>query len=381
LNLVRTREGKTNLLVPKVSFSLVPPRVPVFYNPAASVNRSISVAVVEATEGTAFCDALAGVGARGLRVAAEVTRKPEVTMVDINRESIRLGARSARLNGVRSRCEFVPGEANSFLYSRYGKDEKYDYVDVDPYGTPAPYIQSALSATKNGGVASFTATDTAVLCGVHVRVAERRYGGTPINNHFHHETGVRLLLNAVRREAATLDLGIRPVAVHSTRHYIRVFVRVGVGPSKAEGAREGEGYIVWCRRCGGVTKETEPERSCADCGGKAKVAGPLWIGELTETETLDAAVAAAERLELPEAAKVLSSLVGVDGFPPWSFSIEGVCSTLGIATVPDATVAELLRNKGFRTSRQPLEKTGLKTDAHHSDVVEAIREAATIVRK
>lgn len=376
MNLVRTEEGKTVLLAPRESFSPVPPTVPVFYNPAASVNRSVSVAIVEATEGLTFCDALAGIGARGLRVAAEVTRSPSVTLVDINRDSISLARRNARLNGVRARCEFVPGEANSYLYSRYGKSEKVDYVDVDPFGTPVPYLQAALRATKDGGIASFTATDTAVLCGVHIRVAERRYGGTPVNNHFHHETGVRLLLNAVRREAASLDLGIRPVAVHSTRHYIRVFVRIEVGPSRAEAARESEGYVLWCRRCGCLTKGSAPRGSCEECGARLKVAGPLWLGDLTETKILRDAVSASEKLGLPEATRVLSSLLGVDGFPPWSFSTERICSALRIASVSDSTVADLLRSRGYRAFRQPLEKTGLKTDAQYSAVEEAVRETA-----
>jgi len=381
LKLVRTSEGKTVLLVPRESLASVPPTTPVFYNPAASINRSVSVAIVEATEGLTFCDALAGVGARGLRVAAEVRRSLSVTLVDINRDSIKLARRNARLNGVQGRCEFIPGEANSYLYSRYGKDEKVSYVDVDPFGTPVPYLQAALRATKDNGIASFTATDTAVLCGVHTRVAERRYGGTPVNNHFHHETGIRLLLNAVRREAASLDLGVRPVAVHSTRHYIRVFVRVDVGPSKAEATRENEGYVLSCRACGRLAEGSAPRGSCEECGARLKVAGPLWLGDLTETKTLRDAVAASERLGLPEATRVLSSLLGVDEFPPWSFSIEGICSALRIASVSDSTVAKLLRSQGYRTLRQPLEKTGLKTDARFPAVAGAVREAAARGRK
>ena len=378
MNLVRTQEGKTVLLVPRESLSPVPPTAPIFFNPAASLNRSVSVVIVQATEGLTFCDALAGIGARGLRVALEVGRRPMVTMVDINRDSTKLGMRNARLNGIKSQCEFITDETNSYLYSRYGKDEKFGYVDVDPFGSPVPFAQAALRATKAGGIASFTATDTAVLCGVHARVAERRYGGTPLNNHFHHETGVRLLLNALRREAASLDLGVRPIAVHSTRHYIRVYVRIEVGPSKADATREGEGYVLWCRRCGDLAKGSAPKHSCEKCGAKLKAAGPLWLGDLTEPRTVRDAVRASGELGLPEAAKVLSSLVGVDDFPPWSFSIEGICSALRIASVPESAVTELLRGQGYRTLRQPLEKTGLKTDAQHAAVVEAAREAAAL---
>jgi len=376
LRLVRTLEGRTQLLVPRESFLPVPTTAPVFYNPAASINRSVTVAIVECTDGMTFCDALAGLGARGVRVGTEVRRKLHISMVDINKESVKLGRRNAKLNDVQERCEFIPDEANSYLYSRFGKEEKFSYVDVDPFGTPVPHFQAALRATKDGGIASFTATDTAVLCGVHVRVAERRYGGTPVNNHFHHETGVRLLLNAVRREAATLDLGVRPVAVHSTRHYIRVFVKVEVGPTKAEDARKGEGYVLWCRRCGLLEKGTAPKLVCEECGAKLKVSGPLWVGELTQVGTIRDAVAASGKLRLPDATRVLSPLLGVDEFPPWSFSIEGICSSLGIASVPDTKVAQILKNQGYRTLRQPLEKTGLKTDAKYHAVVEAVRETA-----
>ena len=381
MELVKSTEGHTELLVPKMSLSPVPPSVPVFYNPAASINRSVSVAIVQATEGTTFCDALAGVGARGVRIATEVGRELEVMMIDLNPDSINLGRRNARLNGVSKRCASFHGEANSFLHSRYGRNEKMDYVDVDPFGTPVPFMQSALSATGDGGLVSFTATDTAVLCGVHQRVAERRYGGTPLNNHFHHETGIRLLANAIRREAGKLDLGIRPVAAHSTRHYIRVFVRVEVGPTKAEAARDYEGYVQWCRQCGSTTKVRSPSPSCGECGRRLKTAGPLWVGKLTEDDTVGRALAASRALLLPDAEKILSSQLGVDGFPPWSFSVEGICSAQRRATVPDAAVASALAGQGFKTLKQPFEKTGLKTDAEYREVARAVEAAASSARK
>ena len=378
VRLVRIEEGRTKLLVPRDSLSVVPPSTPVFYNPAASINRSVSVAITEATRGSDFCDALAGIGARGIRIASEVrSREMSVCIVDINGESVDLARRNARLNGVGAKCSFTRSEANSFLHSRYGRDEKFAYLDVDPFGTPIPFLQAALRATKDRGIASFTATDTAVLCGVHVRVAERRYGGTPINNDFHHETGIRLLLNAIRREAASLDIGIKPVAVHSTRHYIRAFVRIEVGASKAEEGRSSEGCILWCRQCSSLA-EGEPRavgRVCGSCGSKLRVAGPLWLGALTDPIAIKESTAASERLGLSEAARVLESLKGVDSLPPWSFCIEGICSSLHIASVPDARVAELLRGQGYRTLRQPFEKTGLKTDAPYKEVVSAVARA------
>lgn len=376
LRTVRIKEGKTQLVVPESSLVAVPPTSPVFFNPAASINRDVSVAIVDAADGDSFCDALAGVGSRGVRVAREVRRKMEVTLVDFNEESVGLGRRSAKLNGVLTRCEFVAAETNSYLYSRYGRDQKFDFVDVDPFGTPVPYLQAALRSTTDGGIASITATDTAVLCGVHREVAFRRYGGLPLNNHFHHETGIRLLLNAVRREAASLDLGISPVAAHSTRHYIRVFVRVNVGPSKADATRSQEGFLVWCRSCGYLSPEQAARETCPECGFKAKSAGPLWLGNVTDQNLVAKAHGSATELGMRDATTILTSLKGVDRFPQWSFSLEKICSALKMATVPESGVAEALRSAGFNSARQPFEKTGIKTDARYKDVVAAVRAAA-----
>ncbi|MDV3276882.1 MAG: tRNA (guanine(26)-N(2))-dimethyltransferase [Nitrososphaerales archaeon] len=377
MNLVTILEGKTRLTVPKASVAgPVPPTTPVFFNPAASLNRDISVAVTQADRGRTFCDALAGVGARGVRVANEVGRRMDVTMVDFNSDSLKLAARSARLNGVSKRCSFVTEEANTFLHSLFRRDQKFDYVDIDPFGTPAPYLQAAFKAVSGGGLVSVTATDTAVLCGVYPHVARRRYWATPLNNSFHHETAVRILANACRRVAATIDIGVAPVLAHSTRHYLRVFLRAEVGASKADESMKNEGYVIRCAKCGHVTQATEPSSKCEKCGARARSAGPLWAGRMVDQGVLEATLLACRKRKFAMAAKVIESLVGLNEFPPYSYSLEEICSTLKVASVSPEKVAESLESKGFKTHGQPFEKTGLKTDALHEDVVSAVREAA-----
>lgn len=41
----------------------------------------------------------------------------------------------------------------------------YDVVDLDPYGTPAQLLDSAVQSVKDGGLLCVTATDMANLCG------------------------------------------------------------------------------------------------------------------------------------------------------------------------------------------------------------------------
>ncbi|MDV3293902.1 MAG: methyltransferase domain-containing protein [Nitrososphaerales archaeon] len=374
---VETLEGRTRLFVPKVSLEKrEPPTTPVFFNPAAAVNRDISVAITEASSGISFCDALAGVGSRGIRVAREVRRTMQVALVDFNAESLRLARRSAKLNGVGRKCNVVHHEANSYLYSRFGRDEKFDFLDIDPFGTPVPYIQSAFSAISAGGILSFTATDTAVLCGVYPRVAKRRYGASTLNNAFHHETAVRVLVDSCRRLAAALDIGIAPLAAHATRHYVRVYMRADVGATKADATAAHEGYVMECRACRHIFSADTVMLGCVKCGGRVSHAGPLWVGSLVDEPLVKQAVQACERLGYSEAAETLGSLTTLDAFPPYGYSIEAACSSLGIASVAPSKVVSALASMGFRSGVQPFEKSGLKTDATYRDVVAAVKEAS-----
>lgn len=378
LRFIKHVEGRTKLIVPKTSLvEDPPPTSPVFFNPAASLNRDISVAITSAGGGTKFCDSLAGVGARGLRVANEVERIEKVAMVDFNSGALRLAEKAAVLNRVKRKCEFSVSETCSYLYSRFGRDQKFDYVDVDPFGTPVRQLQAALSATEDDGILSITATDTAVLCGVYPKVSLRRYGAYPLNNSFHHETAVRILIGALARLGGPLDTGVESLVAHSTRHYLRVFVRVKVGASKADSALGQLGYVAWCRACGHLSQSPDIPRSCDECGGRVKTAGPLWLGTLIDDTLAVAAENAAKKAGLIGAAEILTSLVGVDGYPPWSYSIDETCSLLKIPTVSEAEVRRKLESSGFTTFRQPFELTGLKTDADFEEVKNAVRSAAT----
>ena len=363
-------EGRTRLVVPVVSLeSNPPPTSPVFFNPAASLNRDVSVCVTSAAGGSSFCDSMAGVGARGVRIANEVGTIERVAMVDFNREALALARRAAALNRVTRKCEFARSETSSYLYSRRGRDMRFDFVDVDPFGTPVGQLQGAINATTDGGILSVTATDTAVLCGVYPKVAIRRYGAVPHNNEFSHETAIRLLAGVVARIAAALDIGTRPVAAHSTRHYVRLYFAIGVGATKADSALRNIGYLSWCPSCGHRASSEVPRTECERCGKKARSAGPLWSGHLADADLLLKALRAADELKLARASETIASLGGVNGFPPWSFSVDGVCSALGVATVPESEIYSSLKERGRAAMRTPFEKSGLKTSADYSEVV------------
>jgi len=374
VSLQKIIEGRTSLFVPSSALSArEPPTTPVFFNPAARINRDVSVAVTGVLPGKTFCDSLAGIGSRGIRIASEVSREVHVTLVDFNELALKIARRNAKGNSVLDRCSFVGGEANTFLFSRFRRDSKFEFIDIDPFGTPVPYLAGGFNAGADGGVISVTATDTAVLCGVYPRVAERRYLSVPLKNEFKHETAIRILLNACRRIAAMKDIGIEPVVAHSTRHYVRVFLRMRVGGTRADRSARHEGFLSLCKRCGERTSSEQPALLCPHCGARVGVAGPIWVGPLLEPEVLRDSLDFCFKNNFVAAAAALRVMTGLNDLPPYGYSVEEVCSRLRVPSVSQATLMEKLDASGYKAMTQPFEKRGFKTDANYAVVSELVR--------
>jgi tRNA (guanine26-N2/guanine27-N2)-dimethyltransferase len=375
--LALTREGSTDLYVPADSLNAREPKTfPSFFNPAARVNRDVSVAVARATRPATFLDALAGTGARGVRVANEASKRVAVTLVEFNEASAAIARKNANRNHVEERCKVVHEESNAYLHSRFGRLERFDAVDVDPFGTPAPYIQGALTAAADGGVVSITATDTATLCGVYPSVAYRRYGARVPKSEFVHETGVRVLLGFCARVGGVMDTGIEPVAAHSTLHYLRVYLRVSRGAAKSDRCLEDLGYVLPCGACHENTVTRGCASSCPRCGSKAKPIGPLWIGSLVDEELVAEAAKFCSRLGWKGASGALEALEGCNGFPPFGYSMEGITSREKIPSVRFQSVLDSLIATGRAAMRQPFGSSGLKTTANYQEVLAAVRESS-----
>ena len=152
-------EGSTKLLVPALSLNKqAPHKGPAFFNPSAKLSRDISIVAYKAflqavsENKKSFADPLSGVGARALRVAVEVPEVNEVHINDINPLAIELSKKSAQLNFVVRKCNFSVIDACKFLISyRTKSDERFGIVDLDPFGSPAPYIDCLIRSVINSG--------------------------------------------------------------------------------------------------------------------------------------------------------------------------------------------------------------------------------------
>ena len=78
----------------------------------------------------------------------------------------------------------------------------FQWIDLDPFGSPVSFLDSAIQSISRVGVLEVTATDTAALCGSAKTSAARRYGSTGITDAYMHDDATRILLGVIARIAA-----------------------------------------------------------------------------------------------------------------------------------------------------------------------------------
>ncbi|MCS7262836.1 MAG: tRNA (guanine(26)-N(2))-dimethyltransferase [Aquificaceae bacterium] len=280
------REGKVlfELCVPQVVSS----EMEVFYNPHMRENRDISLLVLLHLPfpKVKVCDPMGASGVRLLRMLLETDKVERALYNDLSQRAVDFFRALVRSYSLEDRVEVHSREASLFLRELRG----IHYVDIDPFGSPVPFLEGGVLAVARRGVLAVSATDTSVLSGTYPSTCLRRYGSRPLlSAEFYHEVGLRILIKKVVEEGSKMDFAMRPIFSYSYRHYYRVFFQKELGAKRADALLQKVGYLLYCQRClyrQGVQIE-EIKRSCPHCGSSLLVAGPLWIGELWDTELVE----------------------------------------------------------------------------------------------
>lgn len=366
--LVQYTEGKSTLLVPEESLTAdVPPMEPAFFNPRGIENRDLSIIVYETFHhGTGkslqFVDILCGIGARGIRVAKE-TNITKIHLNDVNPKAIEIAKKNAEINHVIEKCIFSNDYAEHFLASSRKEGNYFDIIDVDPFGTPTPFIEDAIRSVRRNGMISLTATDTPVLCGIHQKTAFRKYYGKSLRTEYCHEIGLRLMYSALAFAAARYDKGIKPIFCHSTRHYLKIYAIIVDGAEEGDKSLDEIGYIGHCSICHDRIVLRENTGLCRNCGQKLQIAGPLWVGKIFEKNFVKAMENTAKKLGYRKYLKTIN-LAYEEAEGPISYHIVSrVCDRLQITTPAIEKVIERLREKGYIATRTILNNRGIRTDA------------------
>jgi len=381
--IVKYVEGKTILFVPEESLKApTPPEEPVFFNPRAKKSRDFSVAVYTTVSRlmgreVGVLDLLCGVGARGLRLLREGEGIGFVHFNDFNEKAIELSKLAARENSVLERAQFTNWEANYLLSKLANEYHKIDIIDIDPFGSPAPYFENSVRALRRNGVIGLTATDLQVLFGIHENSALRKYWGRSKRVDFSKEVGIRLLLSALAAPASRYDIGIKPLFSHLTMHYLRVYVEFIRDAGEADRSIGSIGYISHCSSCDERATDTFPQLTCPACGGRTTVLGPLWIGKIFDARFLESLLETLERTENGNKGyvRLVRRAIEESNMPATYFDLHSIADRLQRPVPSVKGVIEKLRDRGFVASRTSIDPVGVRTNAPSAVLYSIVKEA------
>jgi len=296
----------------------------------------------------------AATGVRGLRLLNESGAFDSFTFSEANPEAFRvLRENVARVPGARA----VEGDARS-----PPSDGPFDYVDIDPYGSPMPFLPVALASVRPGGVLAVTATDMMVLAGAQPAACARRYGARPVRGRLGPEGGLRILLARVAKDAEPLGRSVRPLLAYARDHHVRAYVEVSGRPAKND--------------CIG---SIDPESWQGPWLGDRGPFGPLWLGPLFDADLvtrLAVPEGAAREREVAQFLARIREEARVDR--PFYYEANVLASRLGLEQPPGLdAIQEEIRALGFRVARTHARPEGFRTDASRKVVEEVVRRLAS----
>lgn len=364
--LVEVTEGTTTFRAPQGEATKGPKAkegVP-FYNPAMRLSRDLSVLVARAVAAgrdrpLQVCDAMASLGARGLRFANEVPNV-HVLVNDVNIDAVTLAKQNIDRLGLKN-ADVRMGRLEPLL-----ADHRFDWIDIDPFGTPAAYLDLAAQSVTDGGILAVTATDKPALCGVYPQVCLRRYGARPLHNALMWEAATRILLGAVARAAGRRDRFVEPILSHSTNHYVRVYVRVRQGADEANKQASRFAY-AWIDDH--LRRHFAPQPPRTDDWG-----GPFWSGPLSDAAFLRELAATLPEGSPRDLTRLVSLLSEEADAPPWYYTVDEFTRRSRKNAPTAARIIERLRQDGHVAVRTHFTPRGVKTDAAPAQFAAALIE-------
>ena len=367
-------EGLTKIEFPE--FDKVSSDAPVFYNPHMELNRDLSILALqvyqkEVQRDIDICDLFGGSGIRGIRYKNEIDGVGNVYINDISEVANHYERHNIELNDLED-IEVHQHDASMFLRMKRGQ---FDVIDIDPFGTPSPFLDSAGYCAGRNSLLCVTATDTSALCGTYKEPCIRKYNAKPYKSEYCHETGIRILAGFVALTLSKYAKYIEVKMSHSTEHYMRLYIIVKKGSKKTDESLKNIGYISHCKNC--LHRQTSHglaspiDDICPVCGEKLIHAGPLWLGKIQNEEFIQKMIYEAENKKINtknQALKLLNSCLLESDAPITFYDIHRVCKSLKISAAKLDLIFDEMKKEGFITIKTHFNPLGVKTDASIKDL-------------
>lgn len=265
------------------------------------------------------------------------------------------------------RYQITHQDANAVFFDCYQRQDFYDLIDIDSFGSPAPYLSTSLWAVKLGGLIYLTSTDGRATGGHAPDRSLQTYGAHARAHPAVHEQGLRLLIGAVVQQAAARGLAASPVFSHHQGEVNRVMVRIA-RQSAWQSAHYG--FLAYCHACGQfqtlLWKKLGRVSCSCDAADPPVVSGPMWLGSLHSEPDLVAmyqAAAAFKSERWTDCQALIDVMRAESAMPPYYYPLAEIGRRGKTDIPPRQDLIDRLRREGFTATRTHLSTEAIKTTA------------------
>ncbi|CAG7890984.1 unnamed protein product [Brassica rapa] len=333
-------------------------------------------------------EALSASGLRALRYAREIEGIGQVVALDNDIASVEACQRNIKFNGSLAISKVESHHTDARVHMLTHPNE-FDVVDLDPYGSPSIFLDSAIQSVSDGGLLMCTATDMAVLCGGNGEVCYSKYGSYPLRGKYCHEMALRILLASIESHANRYKRYIVPVLSVQMDFYVRVFVRVYTSASAMKSTPLKLSYVYQCIGCDSfhlqpVGRSLPKNNSvrylpaigpvvaqdCYHCGKKYNMGGPIWSAPIHDQEWVTSILNSVKSMNdrYPAYDRIYAVLTTISEasceiYVPLFLSLHNLCATLKCISPSAAMFRSAVINANYRISGTHVNPLGMKTDA------------------
>jgi tRNA (guanine26-N2/guanine27-N2)-dimethyltransferase len=328
--------------------------LPVFYNPVMKFNRDTSILILKAIENKhmQLCDLLAGTGIRSIRFLTELENEKikSITINDYDKTAAELIQQNIDSNLKTFSCKqaeiaITNQEASALLLESTG----FDYIDIDPFGTPNPFLDAAVRRLARNGILAVTATDTSALAGTYPKVCRRKYWGEPDHGPMKHETGLRILIRKCQLIGAEYEKALIPIFSYSKDHYMRIYFR----------CMKGKGYVDEIIKLHSMFNN----------------AGPMWLGPLWNNNIAENMYKLAADLDYKTDIRFLQTIKDESRIDAVGFhDIHHICKQNRLPCPQFEPVMDAIKNRGHTVARTHFTGFGIRSTIPADEVLNIIKE-------
>ncbi|CAK1542375.1 unnamed protein product [Leptosia nina] len=405
----------------------------VFYNPVQEFNRDLSIAVLSVflddfkksfiekaqkkakrltAEGIepektievpiTILEALSATGLRSIRYAKEVPNVTKIIANDLSEQAVETIKENIVYNGVENFIDTNHDDACMLMYKHKFHSKRFTAIDLDPYGCPSIFLDSAVQSVQDGGLLLVTATDMAVLAGNSPETCYCKYGAVSLKTRSCHEMALRILLQCIEHHANRYSRFIEPILSISADFYIRVFVKIHSGAFHCKKTTSKLSMVYQCVGCDNLTlqplgafKANPTEKNpgqiksclplvppvgefCVHCNHRHHLGGPIWSAPIHNIEFVNRLLNHVE--ENSHKFGTAKRIIGVLSMVqeelqdvPLYYIVDKLFGRVHLETMPMLQLRSAILNAGYQVSFSHASKLSIKTNAPAQLIWDIIR--------